>query len=121
MAKTIKDNNSLFEGFEPPKINKTKKKEDENTEHVLEQKEEPISNIPSETERILEVNNMEVFPHPKRSVGKPKKRKAGDKKMSFWIDEDLVDGIFGNLSYGDSAGEFINRALREYLESHKLI
>ena len=121
MAKTIKDNNSLFEGFEPPKINRSKKKEDENTENIIEHKEEPLNNIPSETERILEANNMEVFPYPKRSVGKPKKRKAGEKKMSFWIDEDLVNGIFGNLSYGDSAGEFINRALREYLESHNLI
>ena len=55
---------------------------------------------------------------PKRSVGKPKKRKEGDKKMSFWIDADLVDKLYGSLKYGDTAGEFINRALREYIDNH---
>ena len=59
--------------------------------------------------KVIEVKS------PKRSVGKPKKRKDGDKKMSFWIDEDLVDKIYGNLKYGDSVGDFINRALREYV------
>ena len=52
---------------------------------------------------------------PKRSVGKPKKRKDGDKKMSFWIDEDLVDKIYGSLKYGDTINDFINTALREYV------
>ena len=57
---------------------------------------------------------------PKRPVGKPKKRKEGDKKMSFWIDADLVDKLYGSLKYGDTAGEFINRALREYIDNHPL-
>lgn len=57
---------------------------------------------------------IEVKP-PKRSVGKPKKRKDGDKKMSFWIDEDLVDKIYGSLKYGDTINDFINTALREYV------
>lgn len=61
------------------------------------------------------VERVYAPPKPKRSVGKPKKRKDGDKKMSFWIDEDLVDKIYGNLKYGDSVGDFINRALREYV------
>ena len=52
----------------------------------------------------------------KRSVGKPKKRKKGDKKTSFWIDEDLVEKMYSQLQYGDSAGELINRALRAYLK-----
>lgn len=53
---------------------------------------------------------------PKKSVGKPKKRKEGDKKMSFWIDADLVDKLYANLKYGDTVGNLINKALREYLE-----
>ena len=38
--------------------------------------------------------------------------------MSFWIDADLVDKLYGSLKYGDTAGEFINRALREYIDNH---
>ena len=51
----------------------------------------------------------------KRSVGKPKKRKDGDKKMSFWIDADLVDKVYSNLKYGDTVNDLINRALKDYL------
>lgn len=51
----------------------------------------------------------------KRPVGKPKKRKDGDKKMSFWIDADIVDKLYGSLKYGDTVNELINKALREYL------
>lgn len=54
----------------------------------------------------------------KRPVGKPKKRKSGDKKLSLWIDEDLVPRLYDKLSYGDTAGAFINKALREYLDNH---
>lgn len=61
---------------------------------------------------------VQLVLEPKRSVGKPKKRKEGDKKMSFWIDADLVDKLYGSLKYGDTAGEFINRALREYIDNH---
>ena len=51
----------------------------------------------------------------KKPVGKPKKRKPGDKQMSFWLDADLVDLLYKKLSYGDTAGEYINQVLREHL------
>ena len=54
----------------------------------------------------------------KRGPGKPRKRKAGDKKISFWLDEDLLHGLYDHLSYGESAGEAINVAIREYQKSH---
>lgn len=54
----------------------------------------------------------------KNPVGKPKKRKAGDKKLSLWLDEDLVQKLYGSLSYGDTVGEFVNKVLREYFENH---
>lgn len=57
-----------------------------------------------------------TYTEVKRNVGKPKKRRAGDKKTSFWIDADLVDKLYSRLQYGDSAGELINKALREYLK-----
>ena len=57
---------------------------------------------------------------PKGKVGKPKKRKDGDKKLSLWIDADLVPRLYSKLSYGDTAGEFINRALREYLDKKEI-
>ena len=66
-------------------------------------------------EKVVETPAPKPISKPKRSVGKPKKRKDGDKKMSFWIDADLVDKIYSNLKYGDSVGDFINRALREYV------
>ena len=56
-----------------------------------------------------------VVSAPKRCAGRPKKRKDGDRKMSFWIDEDLVDKIYGSLKYGDTMNDFINRALRDYV------
>lgn len=65
---------------------------------------------------ISEPEKVKVVIEPKRSVGKPKKRKDGDKKMSFWIDADLVDKLYANLKYGDTVADLINRALREYLE-----
>lgn len=75
-----------------------------------------ITTIPAPiVEPVIEKPIPKPITKPKRSVGKPKKRKDGDKKMSFWIDEDLVDKIYDNLKYGDSVGEFINRALREYV------
>lgn len=52
---------------------------------------------------------------PKHNVGRPKKRKDGDRKMSFWIDADLVDKVYKNLKYGDTMNDFINRALRDYV------
>lgn len=55
----------------------------------------------------------------KKSPGKPKKRKDGDKKTSFWLDEDLVKGLYAGLTYGDSAGDLINEAIREYQKAHK--
>lgn len=75
--------------------------------------------IEPKPEPIASPVKKEVKPtQPKRSVGKPKKRKDGDKKLSFWIDEDLVPRLYSKLSYGDTAGEFINRALREYLDKY---
>lgn len=53
----------------------------------------------------------------KRSPGKPKKRKGGDKKISFWLDEDLVNGLYGSLNYGDSVGDKINDSIRAYQKS----
>ena len=66
-------------------------------------------------EKVIEKSVPKPASTPKRSVGKPKKRKNGDKKMSFWIDADLVDKIYGNLKYGDTINDFINNALREYV------
>ena len=59
-------------------------------------------------------------PIVKRGPGKPRKRKDGDKKISFWLDEDLLHGLYDNLSYGESAGEAINVAIREYQQNHGL-
>ncbi len=70
--------------------------------------ESPISDKPSSPDNT------------KRGVGKPKKRKPGDKKLSLWIDENLVDRMYNNRSYGDSAGELLNKALLEYLDNHNL-
>ena len=66
-------------------------------------------------EKVVETPVPKPISKPKRSVGKPKKRKDGDKKMSFWIDADLVDKIYSNLKYGDTINDFINNALREYV------
>ena len=65
-------------------------------------------------------NTSASLDNTKRGVGKPKKRKPGDKKLSLWIDEALVDRMYNNLSYGDSAGELLNKALLEYLDNHNL-
>lgn len=67
------------------------------------------------SEKVIETPIPKPISKPKRSVGKPKKRKDGDKKMSFWIDADLVDQIYGSLKYGDTINDFINNALREYV------
>ncbi len=67
------------------------------------------------------ISNAPTSPdNTKRGVGKPKKRKPGDKKLSLWIDEALVARMYNNLSYGDSAGELLNKALLEYLDNHNL-
>lgn len=55
----------------------------------------------------------------KNPVGKPKKRRPGDKQMSFWLDADLVDLLYKQLSYGDTAGEYINSVLREHLTGER--
>ena len=56
----------------------------------------------------------------KRGPGKPKKRKPGDKQISFWLDEDLVPGLFKTLSYGDSVGACINEIIRNYQKKNNL-
>lgn len=56
-----------------------------------------------------------VVKEEKRGVGKPKKRKDGDKKISFWMDADLVNKAYDSLKYGDTMSDFINKALKEYL------
>lgn len=61
------------------------------------------------------VSVEKVTESAKQPVGRPKKRKSGDKKMSFWIEADLVDGIYERLKYGDTIGDFINKALRVYM------
>ena len=73
---------------------------------------------PIKTEKVVEPPLKVEIPiiEPKRPVGKPKKRKAGDKKTSVWIDSDNVEKMQSRLKYGDSASDLINIALREYLE-----
>ena len=89
------------------KENKPKQIEAQQTEAVVK---EVVQEIEMETPVIKETI--------KRGPGKPKKRKDGDKKISFWLDEDLVGGLYGSLSYGESAGELINTAVREYQKKH---
>lgn len=74
---------------------------------------------PVEIERTVNLTN-EIRPvvKAKRPVGKPKKRKDGDKKISFWLDAELVDKLYSSLNYGDTASEFINKALKEYLRGN---
>lgn len=93
-------------------------------EELAKLKGKKVKQAPTPAESLVttiappKVEPVEIKPLKveKRSVGKPKKRKDGDKKMSFWIDEDLVDKLYGSLKYGDTVGELINRALREYLK-----
>lgn len=61
-----------------------------------------------------------IQPVAKRGPGKPKKRKPGDRQISFWLDEDLVPGLFSTLSYGDSVGNHINDIIRAYQKKNGL-
>ena len=54
----------------------------------------------------------------KRGPGKPKKRKPGDRRVSFWLEEDLVEGLYSTLKYGESASDLINDMIREYQIKH---
>ena len=56
----------------------------------------------------------------KNGPGKPRKRKPGDRQISFWLDEDLVPGLFGTLSYGDTVGNHINDIIRQYQQENHL-
>ncbi len=73
------------------------------------------------TKRDITPIEPPVTEQTKRGPGKPKKRKDGDKKISFWLDEELVPGLFSGLGYGDSAGSVINEAIREYQKNHNLL
>lgn len=47
-----------------------------------------------------------------KTPGRPKKRNVGDKKISFWLEEDLIEKVYGPLKYGESVGDRINELLR---------
>ncbi len=42
----------------------------------------------------------------------------GPKQFSFWVDRDIAERMYRNLKYGDSAADFVNTALKEYLDNH---
>lgn len=86
---------------------KLNKEEKSPAESLITTIPEPVKKETKSKEKAVSVT--------KRSAGRPKKRKDGDRKMSFWIDEDLVDKIYGSLKYGDTVNDFINRALRDYV------
>ena len=88
---------------------------------IKEQAKPKTETKPKVEEHTSPVQETQAVVEPKRGPGKPKKRKPGDRKISFYIDEDLVPGLFNNLGYGDSAGEMINIALREYQKNHNII
>ena len=67
----------------------------------------------------IENNQNKKITKVKKRPGKPKTRKEGDRKISFWLDADLVKGLYDNLTYGTSAGQVINDAVREYQKKHK--
>lgn len=86
-------------------------------EPKINEKKEKVEKKPAKQPKVVEEPKKEETII--RGQGRPKKRKDGDKKISFWLEEDLVRGIFDNLGYGDSAGEVINNAIREYQQKHK--
>ena len=56
-----------------------------------------------------------VIKNTKRPLGRPKRANKGNKKISFFVDDDLEKKLYSNLKYGDTVTELINNALREYL------
>ena len=99
-------------GEDVPKTNASKKSKPPQTKNIEKRKSNPDPTPPAQQE------NISAMPE-KRGPGKPRKRKDGDRKISFWLDEDLVNGLYSTLSYGESAGERINDAMREYQKAHK--
>ncbi len=96
----------------------TPKKESKAKETAAVKPQEEKKKQESKVQKTVEKKETVETP-VKRGPGKPKKRKDGDKKISFWLDEDLVDGLFNNLKYGDSAASIINEAIREYQKKNK--
>lgn len=89
----------------------------ENTTNPVAQTN-PIDLTPMTAQTLSAVSVQNTIVTEKRGPGKPRKRKDGDKKLSFWLDADLVNGLYSQLSYGESAGEKINDAIREYQKNH---
>lgn len=114
----LSEDDSIATMVVEPKVNEKVEKKPASKE---QSKTKAVSKDDKETKSQSEPTTSETPVEPKRGPGKPKKRKAGDRKISFYLDEELVPGLFNSLGYGDSAGEMINIAIREYQHNHKIL
>ena len=114
------NDNSTSTKANPKRDNGSKTEKPMAKPNITTLSKESVIVAPVQTEENMQPAIPAEESQKKRGPGKPKKRKDGDKKISFWLDEDLVNGLYSHLSYGESAGEKINDAIREYQKKHGL-
>lgn len=65
----------------------------------------------TDSAKKVKAKTEEIIQTPAKKVGAPKKRKEGDRKMNFFLDEDLAAGI-DYMTYGTTFTKYVNKLIR---------